>query len=152
MGGTQKAPPRLPRRAPPQTYRVYAHISGGFEAACPACGTLAVVRPHRTTRAGDGQSKQYDTLSGVWRCRACRRKWYVGLIFWAVSQQGHARPADHVMTAAELAQLRELTRVGYVAEARSRVKRPQVNRVCWCEGTCPVHGEATEEGGGDEKP
>ena len=83
--------------------RTFARLSA-FDVACPNCGTVdsvSAVRPWWRRKA-----KNFDPWRSRWRCRACRRVFAVGVVFWPVSRAGNrpreSRPADTIPSKQEL--------------------------------------------------
>lgn len=164
MGGTQKAPPRAytPPQPVPNAVRVYAHLHGKFDVACSACGAVTAARIPGQGRGQQKVTRGYDALTGVLTCAGCERRWYVGVILWAVGQGKRVRPEDHLPTPEEARELREGYREVYGTgwakadgipvpdqEADPKAaRRRRVNLVCWCGVDCPTHGRGEDVGGG----
>ena len=137
-----KSPP--PARAvtlPPPWFRAYGHVRA-FDAACPACGAVASISTATgrvSTTPRGARSAKYEDLTSTWTCRRCARQWYVGVLLVAVGRStGGARPADHIPTVEEAAQLR--LDLAWASTRPARAKDP-INRVCVCEAgqVCPLH-------------
>lgn len=139
-----KAPPRpyTPPQALPKAVRVYGHIHGGFDVACPACGMMHAIGMRTGKRRyvkHHAQRGGYDSLSGALVCRGCGRTWYVGLVLWPVASRGRSRPADHVPTVGEAHALREAYGSWGKGDAERKPGRGSINLVCWCGMDCPAH-------------
>lgn len=175
--------PREPQL--PRSVRIFARLRrSGFDVECPKCGALSLVRPRirapdRASGTASFDTRNFDELTGMWKCRKCERRYQIGLIFYPRTP---TRPApDTVPTVRQARELRalEARRAAEVREkihvvATERLKRwtaeqrraEQVNVappcICqvdgegqvpkvWRDARCPRHGWDSEAGEGPEE-
>lgn len=100
-----------------KTQRLWARLTQGFQAECPACGGL--IWPRLNPDAWDLKRQRVT-------CPECMKVWAVGLVFWPVVNGANAgQPDDLEPNWWQLARLRE--EAGSFAASVPRRKRDRVN-------------------------
>lgn len=164
------------RPSAPPGIRFFARLDR-FHCECPACGQLIVA--HKDARAPEPTRKsrtaafkrsrytQYNPITSILTCPACRLSFGVGLLLWPLARgRRRARiPADHQPTRRQLRQLAQYSYGIWGEEVKQQGDELNIaiDQECTCpqlEGgwreSCPVHGweafKALREGEVDTPP